>query len=480
MQITRMVISTDNIFPRLVLNQYDLAPPSRLAHLEPIGLGTPYTESLTNYISRLAEAHSMTTGSLFVCELAPAAGQKYLFPKSKKNESPLSSSFIPAIHGLVGCGKIAEDWVQVLERLTLRCELRYLTMLTWRNVFAQGTTSRANRAWCPACLTEQKEAGKIVYEHLLWAQKLVHVCPLHRCPLSTRCPHCGRQLRALANKIRPGHCSSCFSWLGTVAKVKGNECLNDDLEEQVWAAAQVGELIAGARSLSFVPCKDAVITAIRKCIEECAGGFAPGFARYFEISIPTINSWLHYNSVPRFDFLLKICKILGLSPFDFFTDEGFLGHDAVKERTALIRMKAKRAGVRRKSADLRNAILELLNEEPPISLDEAASRLGYKNTTSLNKRHWDLCKRINDRYDAYVKRRRRGRREKLHDDETIRKALEEAKTKNPPPGLISVATSLGYRTTSPLKARFPDLCQELQKRRSANEASRESELISSL
>jgi len=37
---------------------------SRLYRLEPIGIGTPYVESLTGYIARLAETHCITPKSL--------------------------------------------------------------------------------------------------------------------------------------------------------------------------------------------------------------------------------------------------------------------------------------------------------------------------------------------------------------------------------------------------------------------------------
>src|ERR1041385_4375542 len=42
---------------------------SRLYSLEPIGIGTPQTESLTSYISRLAAAHSVRVRDLVIGEL---------------------------------------------------------------------------------------------------------------------------------------------------------------------------------------------------------------------------------------------------------------------------------------------------------------------------------------------------------------------------------------------------------------------------
>ena len=44
---------------------------SRLYSLPPQGIGTAFVESLIGYIARLAEAHSVHTGTLVVRELLP-------------------------------------------------------------------------------------------------------------------------------------------------------------------------------------------------------------------------------------------------------------------------------------------------------------------------------------------------------------------------------------------------------------------------
>ena len=44
---------------------------SRLYHLEPIGVGSPFVESLTSYIARLAEAHSVSIRALIADEISP-------------------------------------------------------------------------------------------------------------------------------------------------------------------------------------------------------------------------------------------------------------------------------------------------------------------------------------------------------------------------------------------------------------------------
>ncbi len=60
-----------------------LPPRSRLYRLEPIGIGTPYVESLTSYIVRLAEEHHISLKLLVVQEVLP-----FLDKENLTNENP--------------------------------------------------------------------------------------------------------------------------------------------------------------------------------------------------------------------------------------------------------------------------------------------------------------------------------------------------------------------------------------------------------
>ncbi|MDB9512090.1 TniQ family protein [Kamptonema animale CS-326] len=48
-----------------------IPPRSRFYHLEPIGVGTPYVESLAGYLIRLAQEHCVNVGQLILAEIAP-------------------------------------------------------------------------------------------------------------------------------------------------------------------------------------------------------------------------------------------------------------------------------------------------------------------------------------------------------------------------------------------------------------------------
>jgi hypothetical protein len=106
-------------------------PRSRLYHLAPIGLGTPYVESLTGYVARLAEAHNVSTRTLVVRELLPLLGRCHL---SKAVNSSLSSFWTGGVRAVNGIRTLAGDWRRVLQDLTGRRDLHFLTLLTWAEV----------------------------------------------------------------------------------------------------------------------------------------------------------------------------------------------------------------------------------------------------------------------------------------------------------------------------------------------------------
>ena len=100
---------------------------SRLYSLEPMRIGTPYVESLTSYIARLAEAHCVTPRILIEREIS-------LF---REKSSKQKSLFGVRHHtGEVnGRGKTSLELVNLLEKATHRKDLKFLTLLIWAHIF---------------------------------------------------------------------------------------------------------------------------------------------------------------------------------------------------------------------------------------------------------------------------------------------------------------------------------------------------------
>ncbi len=100
---------------------------SRLYSLNPIGVGTPYTESISSYLTRLAQEHCVTPKKLIMGEIAPLImGDKYHSEMLSKNVSTIfgNSDAKPAINGM---RDKTRSLVDVLEILTLCQDLKFLS-----------------------------------------------------------------------------------------------------------------------------------------------------------------------------------------------------------------------------------------------------------------------------------------------------------------------------------------------------------------
>ena len=83
-----------------------LPPRSRLYALEPIGIGTPFVESLSGYIARLADAHAVSVGDLVGRELSPLASKPLIsFGPSIIRSRANSHRFHSRAHAINGFGE---------------------------------------------------------------------------------------------------------------------------------------------------------------------------------------------------------------------------------------------------------------------------------------------------------------------------------------------------------------------------------------
>jgi hypothetical protein len=432
-----------------------IPPRSRLYSLEPVGVGTARVESLASYIARLAEAHNVSTGKLVRHEILCHFGRSYL----PGNMTPFWSRQARAINGT---NTWARDMVQVIEWLTMRQDLHFLTLQPWSEVLSSRGLLRHNRAWCPACFEERRQAGQIAYEPLIWILNVVTMCPSHRQRLCLCCPHCHKSLPWLEAYMRPGYCSRCRGWLGVPSEEEaaGHHGLNrDELKWQSWVADAVGELLAAAPGLPHLPGKDRVASGIAMYVERVAAGGLNEFARKLQacnldIDPSSLCDWRSGKLLLRLSRLLQLCYCLGTSPFRFLTDET----DAVyfTELHTLEFSESPRPARRPPNPldidQLRKALERVLasDEEPPPSLNQVAKRLGYYEHTQLSRRLPEQSRAISERYRAYRKKKSIQRRERIRDE--VRQAAFEIADRGEYPTMSRVSALLG-KTSS---IRFPE------------------------
>src|SRR5258708_21478685 len=200
-----------------------LAPPrSYLYCLKPIGIGPACVECLTSYLSRLAQEHLVHPRRLIIEELFPIF-ERVCLPSGHGNNN--LTAFWKDSATLNSTNLTTRDWVQALEKLTLRSDLRYLTMLTWSDVLSPRYLLRHAKSWCAFCYREWCERGFQMYEPLVWMLEVVTVCTHHNCYLNTQCVNqkCKRHLSVLAPRARPGYCDYCGYWLGELLEQTAGE-----------------------------------------------------------------------------------------------------------------------------------------------------------------------------------------------------------------------------------------------------------------
>ncbi|MBU2611410.1 MAG: TniQ family protein [Chloroflexi bacterium] len=408
----------------LTLSAYPLH--SRLYALEPLGVGTPHIESLTSYMTRMAVSHSVSFRTLVIQELLPLLKRDYL---SNPFGNSLGSFWIEAARALNGTGALARDWAQVLEHLTLRIDLQFLTLLPWAAVLTQQRLLRIARAWCPDCFMEWQAAGQPIYEPLLWNVSAVSLCLRHQQTLLEQCPYpdCHATLPLLASHFRPGYCSKCLRWLGVPRDPPNLSWTTEQWHWQIWAAETVGEMVSHNMDLTVTPHTGNIPDLIAAFREQVADSSVQNLAERLHLSRYTLNAWKQGRQVPQIESLMRLCYCCGISLYDLFTlRSGTLNSGKLKIRSLPDIPNPTRNRRRRIPLDtvyIQQSLEAILKcEQPPPSMRAVARRLNH-SPRELREYFPELCRAISSRYKNYYQVRAERKMNQLKNE--VRRAILE-------------------------------------------------------
>lgn len=447
-----------------------LPPRSRLYSLKPIGIGTPFVESLTGYVSRLADAHAVSVADLVGRELS-LVGSKPVRPFGPfvpRNTTTGPHGFRGRAAAVNGLGETAKRWVGTLERATLQTRLRFLTLLPFEGVFTNSGLFRDTRAWCPICYEDWRRTDDPIYEPLLWTIRSAAFCPCHGQPFKDTCPHCGKALLPLGAYARPGHCSRCLQWLGCDGAYKPGGQPDDHapITRELWRVNAVAELLAGAPQLD-ISC--AVLKAnLRACIEEVAEGNVLAFAEVVKLSRPGLDRLAYGKGLPELATLLQICHRAGVSLTVLLASHPVAGAatwDRLKQALQTCR-RGCRVPLARSREQVRAAMRQAMQEQPPPSLSEIARRLNYRGVEGLRDVDNALSKQLSANY------RKSGRSHWWRKPDAtricglaeIRAKLEQSLSEQHPRPLYELAVKLGYVNEGYIQSKFPQLCSAIRQK----------------
>lgn len=264
-------------------------------------------ESQISYLSRLAEAHQVTVGTLVEKVLAPSLDKGYLV-KGK------GSRFYDYAIELNAFGDQAADFAKALSILTGMDSINKLTLLSLKDTISSRNVLAKTRRWCPLCFEASKIKGISIHEPLIWNFKSINICVEHNILLNSLCPNCDRALPHLTTASRNGFCPYCGSWLGSGHHVTAIDMEPELLSWEYYKAKSLGSLINNKQNLQYT--FDNLYSQLIATIN-CYGGVS-AFSKRMNIPKSTVSTWIGGEHKPSLDALLRICFAFGIVLTDFF------------------------------------------------------------------------------------------------------------------------------------------------------------------
>jgi len=289
---------------------------SRLYRQPPLGLGTPLVECLTSYINRLASSYRVSVRSFVTLEILPRLDLScYL----RAHPTELGGFVRTRSIGINGAEASAADWAHVLDQLTLRDDLRHLTVRPWAAGLPRWGLLRPTPAWCPGCYHAWQRAGQPAYQPLAWVLQALTICPVHHVPLQDRCPWCRKRQSALAARLPAGSCTQCHRTLAADDGAGADRSVDGAiLAWQQWVFAILTDLHGAGRSSGPLPWHR-LCGNLALCTQ--TGGSLRQLGNRVTASKQLFSGWRNRTRRPSFPYLLRTCYAFGISPLQLLDDD---------------------------------------------------------------------------------------------------------------------------------------------------------------
>ena len=199
-----------------------------------MGKGTPYVESLSGYLQRLANAYENPPAKLFERSVFPALQEQKVW------KSRLDDVLRRHAYALNGADEAARMGVDQLSKLTGRTDLSecaFLALADLKLIRRKEVVVEGKR-WCSDCW----RADGARYERKLWGLAVVEACPVHGTALIERCFACGRRQPVIVRDVSVGNCGLCGADLcGTGEQATPRN--GSDATRQAWYAREAAALV---------------------------------------------------------------------------------------------------------------------------------------------------------------------------------------------------------------------------------------------
>jgi hypothetical protein len=420
----------------VITEEVEMPPRSKLYCLTPLRMGTVVVESLTSYINRLAWTYRVSSWVLVVQEILPCYHGPYSIGSSPHQLGGFGRTRAMRLNGT---GEVARAWAKTLEQLTMRADLHLLTADPWASGLPNWGFLRSAPVWCPACYQQWQEQGQPLYQPLLWALQAVTVCLHHRQPLVEQCPFCQKKQSAIGAKTAPGYCTQCGAWLG---KASGSaEKINEELFNwQTWVVSAVKELYLCSLVFGSIPWNK-LPDGLTACVEAVGGARECG--RMLGVPHVLFSTWQTRKRLPSFTYVLAVCYMLDLSPFQLMTVEAERLQTVIYTRTIYQQPPALRRPASPSKGDpthIQEYLQRVLDGKvAPLPVRQMARDLGV-GEKFLVGRFPQVCAQITTQYQAY--RTEQAKQRVMQECDEVQRVMYALHEQGTPPTLAYVAARL--------------------------------------
>lgn len=280
----------------------------------PFGHGTPLTESLTSFVTRLSHARSNSTTDVLKYLVWP------LLPEPPTEQ--VGWYLHRGCADFDGLGTLSRAFVRAIDQLTGRSQLALHTLLPWEsflNPGFPGALHRGAKRWCSRCFAFWHQHGIPAREPLVWRVSKVRRCPVHRTVLSHLCPSCGKQQPIMNKRVPAGVCTSrgCGELLhkgdpllqsGDVAPEPGSDDCWD-----IWTAIAVGRMLSLQTEMDDHAGSFGLVRLLVESAQRLGEGKSYRLAKHLGVSYNLIYR-ICDGHLPRLDYFLALTMRLGEDP----------------------------------------------------------------------------------------------------------------------------------------------------------------------
>lgn len=285
---------------------------SVLYNIEPMGVETGLLESFSSYLIRVAYEHNITVGHLINKIVIPEMNKEYL----ERSTIYGGNSFYEGAKTLNGFTDNTTKVIKVMEMLTSREDLANLTLCKLKGLFPIRNLLKESLAWCPNCIRNWMDNGKVIYYPLIWNLKSVNICFTHKRYLIEICPACNKKIDFLRRHMVPGYCPNCIKLLTQDPLNKEKDKLEMLWHTFVFQNTQ-SLLELDTSQLSLIINQDRVFKQLNLINEEIFLGNTSSFSKFTNIPKSTLRDWLKEGNLPTFNGILLICYKLNIKLLDF-------------------------------------------------------------------------------------------------------------------------------------------------------------------